>query len=176
MKYRLIAGTINQYQPEEGFTNIHMDISPRGIWLGDLKFAVLPDVIGNIANMPDFRDEMFDAVRLHHVLEHLDYDSAISALHETWRVLKPGGILDIEVPDFDRVVRAWIAGELDDKGLQQWVYGEQLKNHEPGDSHRWGWWETPLRRELQIAGFEVGEREETGLALRFVATKPRVEE
>lgn len=176
MRYRLIAGTINRYEPEEGWTNIHMDVSPRGIWISDLSFAVAPEVIGDIANMVDFRDEMFDAVRLHHVLEHLDFESARNALAETFRVLKPLGTLDIEVPDLDRVTRAWHAGELDDKGFQQWVYGEQLKNHEPGDSHRFGWWEKPLRWELTQAGFEVGDREETGLALRFVATKPEADE
>jgi predicted SAM-dependent methyltransferase len=172
VKYRLIAGTINRYPDTEEWTNVHMDVSPRPIWMGDLRFAVLPDVVGNIANMVDFRDEMFDAVQLWHVLEHLSYPGAVSALAETFRVLKPLGELDIEVPDLDRVTRAWHAGELDDAGFQQWVYGEQLNNHEPGDSHRFGWWEKPLRWELTQAGFEVGDREDTGLALRFIATKP----
>jgi predicted SAM-dependent methyltransferase len=126
--------------------------------------------------MVDFRNEMFDAVRLNHVLEHLDYAQAVRALEEAFRVLKPLGELDIEVPDLDRVVGAWLAGELDDDGFQQWVYGEQLKNHEPGDSHRFGWWEKPLRWELTQAGFEVGDREDTGLALRFIARKPEAEE
>ena len=176
MKHRLIAGVINRYQPEEGWVNLHMDISPRPIWIGSLEFAGLPDVIGDIANMVDFRDEMFDEVRLHHVLEHLDRVSANSALRETLRVLKPGGNLDIEVPDMLRVVNAWLADELDDAGFQQWTYGEQLAHHEPGDSHRYGWTETALRAELRAEGFQVGDREETGLALRFIATKPAVEE
>jgi ubiquinone/menaquinone biosynthesis C-methylase UbiE len=176
VRYRLIAGTINRYEPEEGWTNVHMDVSPRPIWMGDLRFAVLPDVIGSIASMPDFRNEMFDAVQLWHVLEHLSYDDANDALAEVFRILKPLGVLDVEVPDVARVVDAWLAGQLDDDGFQQWIYGEQLPRHEPGDSHRWGWWEPTLRAALHVAGFQVGEREETGLALRFIATKPEVEE
>jgi predicted SAM-dependent methyltransferase len=127
--------------------------------------------------MVDFRDEMFDEVVMHHVIEHLPLREARSAFSETLRVLKVEGTFDIEVPDIDRVVRAWLADELDDDGFQQWVYGEQLTNHEPGDSHRYGWTESNLVRELNEAGFRLDHpREETGLALRFIARKPEQEE
>jgi predicted SAM-dependent methyltransferase len=174
MRFRLIAGTINRYQPEAGWINVHMDVSSRPIWITELSFAGLPDVVGDVANMVDFRDEMFDEVRMHHVIEHLPLERARSAFHETWRVLKPHGTFDIEVPDLDRVVRAWLADELDDGGVQQWLYGEQLANHEPGDSHRYGWTERNLIRELSDANFMLNPREETGLALRFIAQKPEM--
>lgn len=175
MKARLIAGTINVYEAEPGWTNVHLDISPRPIWLGALSLAVLPDVVCDIADADQvhatFREGMFDEVRMHHVLEHVPRKAATAALANVAWLLGDGGVLDLEVPDMLRVVKAWLDDDLDDAGMEQWVYGEQLAHHEPGDSHRAGWTETALRAALLEAGFKVRAREETGLALRFVAKR-----
>lgn len=174
MKYRLIAGTINDYAPEPGWVNIHLDVSNRPIWHGGLQFAVQPDVVADIgsnASMAQFRGAMFDEVRAHHVLEHLAYPRALNALSHFERILKPDGILDIEVPDLLRVVRAWLNDEINHDDAMQWLYGEQLGIHEPGDSHRFGWTEPLLRDALETRGFAAGDRLETGLALRFRAQR-----
>lgn len=169
MKLRLCAGVINHYVPEEGWQNVHLDISDRGIWHPELGTFVRPEFIGDIANMIDFRDSMFDEVRLHHVLEHLTFDRGRVALGEIHRVLKPGGILDIEVPDMDRIIEAWKMGRHQPADLQQWIYGEQLPHHEPGDSHRYGYSGPVLKSCLQDAGFRIVEEPETGLAVRYRA-------
>lgn len=172
MKVRGYFGTINYHPDEDGWRNVDLDISGRGVWDRELEMAVAPDFVADIAALSDFRAETFDEIRAHHVLEHLSRDRAEQALSELHRVLVPGGTLDIEVPDVGRVCSAWARDEIDHPTLTQWLYGEQLPNHEPGDSHRYGWTEDLLRAALTVAGFSVGEREETGLALRFVARKP----
>jgi SAM-dependent methyltransferase len=49
-----------------------------------------------------------DAVYHSHVLEHLDRPVAREFLQETLRVLKPGGICRIVVPDFEFLCRAYV--------------------------------------------------------------------
>jgi len=171
MKRRLIAGTINRYYPEPGWVNVHIDISDRGIWDAQLNHVVQPEFVGSIAEMPMFEDGEFDEIRCHHVLEHLHPDWANQAMREAWRVLKPGGVYDVEVPDADRIARAWCAGEIVLWEMAQWMLGEQLPNHEPGDSHRALFTEASLRERLSAAGFEPGESLPTGLAVRFRAEK-----
>lgn len=175
MKHRLIAGTINHWPDEGGWQNWTLDVSPRPVWSSDLSIAVLPNFVGDIAGgLPEFRDEMFDEIRCHHVLEHLPYTRAAYACLTFHRILVPRGWLDVEVPDFERIGRAYFAGELDFDGLQQWLHGEQLKGHESGDSHRTSWTEVELRAILARAGFDAAvgiEREETGLALRLRVQK-----
>jgi len=53
------------------------------------------------ARMIPFQDEVFDEVLCIHFLEHLYWNSIPIALSEMNRVLKFGGILLVEVPDFD---------------------------------------------------------------------------
>lgn len=52
---------------------------------------------GSVTALP-FEDESFEAVVLADVLYHLDDDDG--ALSETWRVLKPGGALIVNVPAY----------------------------------------------------------------------------
>ena len=46
-----------------------------------------------------------EEIRLHHVFEHFTRASALGLLAGWWTWLVPGGLLRIEVPDFDRT--AW---------------------------------------------------------------------
>jgi len=50
-----------------------------------------------------FPDNSFDAVYSSHVLEHFTKAQAAALLNEARRVLKPGGILRIVVPDFENI-------------------------------------------------------------------------
>lgn len=59
----------------------------------------LPDLTltrGNIYALP-FPDDTFDGVILSEILEHLDDD--VAGLRDVWRVLKPGGVVAITVPN-----------------------------------------------------------------------------
>lgn len=56
-----------------------------------------------------FADGSVDAVYHSHLLEHLDRDVVPAFLAEVRRVLKPGGIHRIVVPDLERDARAYLA-------------------------------------------------------------------
>jgi ubiquinone/menaquinone biosynthesis C-methylase UbiE len=52
---------------------------------------------GNVLQMP-YPEAMFDTVLLISILEHLKPEEQTAAMHEIWRVLKPGGQLIYGVP------------------------------------------------------------------------------
>ena len=54
-------------------------------------------------------DDSVDAVYLSHVLEHIDRDQASGFLSEILRVLKPGGICRIVVPDLATICRSYLS-------------------------------------------------------------------
>jgi SAM-dependent methyltransferase len=60
-----------------------------------------------------FPDDTFEAVLATHVLEHLHPDVAGRCLRETYRVLTPGGVLRIAVPDLDAIVAAYDPADPD---------------------------------------------------------------
>jgi predicted SAM-dependent methyltransferase len=173
MRLRLIAGTINVYEPDAGWKNYHLDVTDRGVWDRDLNMAVRPEFIGDISNLVDFRDGMFDAIQAWHVLEHLPRERGNAALREFHRVLRLGGVLDIEVPDMVRVVAAWLDDELDDEGFAQWAYGEDIGD--PADYHRWPWTRNTLVAEVQAAGFKILEAPESGYAVHLICEALEVE-
>ena len=55
-----------------------------------------------------FEDGRFDAVYHSHVLEHLEPTAARRLIVECRRVLRPGGILRIAVPDLEQITRLYL--------------------------------------------------------------------
>lgn len=182
MKLRLIAGTINRYDPEPGWRNVHADISARPIHDGVANIFVQPDVYVDLSDrdaiVTAFHGSMFDEIRMHHVLEHIprepgagDSGSAARALENVYWLLRPGGILDIEVPDIDKVLTAWHDDELGIQGMEQWLYGERLGSS--ADAHRSIWNRTLLTVALEDVGFDEGLDDlSSGYSTRFTARKP----
>jgi SAM-dependent methyltransferase len=74
------------------------------------RFLALPDniLVHDLARGIPFPDRSVDAVYHSHTLEHLDRQSARGFLKEVLRVLKPGGIHRIVVPDLERLCRAYV--------------------------------------------------------------------
>lgn len=97
------------FKSDHGIDAIGLDILP----------AFKPDYIRDINRGLPFSNDTFDEIRIFHVLEHLggfapmypidNYDFAMNELH---RVLKPGGILDIEVPYWRDDIAVEAAGHI----------------------------------------------------------------
>jgi SAM-dependent methyltransferase len=66
-------------------------------------------LVYNLAKGVPFGNCSVDAVYHSHLLEHLDRDVAVEFLKEVLRVLKPGGIHRICVPDFERACKDYVA-------------------------------------------------------------------
>lgn len=67
----------------------------------------------SIESLPMFDDNSVDLVYSSHSLEYFDMDSALVALKEWHRVLKPGGVLRVSVPDFSKLAYIyWKTGDI----------------------------------------------------------------
>ena len=75
------------------------------------RFDSLPDniLVHNLANGIPFGDDSIDVVYHSHLLEHFDRDVAGEFLLDVKRVLKPGGIHRIVVPDLEIICSAYIS-------------------------------------------------------------------
>jgi len=57
----------------------------------------------------EFKDNFADLIYASHVLEHFSHKIVSEVLGNWYRVLKPGGILRLSVPDFDKLVDVYFA-------------------------------------------------------------------
>lgn len=89
-----------------------------------------------------YPNDVIDVVYHSHVLEHFSRSDAKNFLQECYRVLCPGGILRVVVPDLERIVRAYlialegaISGYVDSRSKHEWMTIElmdQMVRERPG--------------------------------------------
>lgn len=129
-----------------------------------------PQVRLRLPDLP-FADESASEIHLSHVLEHLDKWDGLALLKECLRILKPGGTIDIFVPDTLAVSRIYVLGmEQPDSPLLSvkdsdgnvtpwdardcdwlsWLFFYSPFQRHP---HKWSYDERTLTRVLAQAGF-----------------------
>ena len=120
------------YHYTQGWTNL------------DFKSAG-PDVIAwDLRKGIPFPDNNFDVVYHSHLLEHLAKNEAEKFMYDCFRVLSPGGILRVVVPDLECITRWYLhALELCLQGSKEWVpnyqwimlemYDQAVRNKSGGD-------------------------------------------
>ena len=97
----------------------------------------------NLVNGIPFATNYADVIYNSHVFEHFSKDGAVFFLSECWRVLKPGGIIRIVVPDLENIAREYIShlegALLGDKTAQnnyEWImlelYDQVVRNKSGG--------------------------------------------
>jgi len=59
-----------------------------------------PDIIHDIENRFPFPDNHFDEIRAFHILEHIRTEKKTFVMYEVWRILRPGGMVEIEMPTY----------------------------------------------------------------------------
>ena len=80
-----------------GWYNLEAEVGPYN----PNSFKLTPDCSFPIS------DASLHTVYTSHSLEHLDPETVKRVLLESYRVLKPNGILVIKIPDFEMVLEAW---------------------------------------------------------------------
>ncbi len=79
----------------------------------------------DFSRLPMIPDNALDMVYMSHVLEHIPRGKLMQTLKEMERVLKPGGIIRISVPDFDCIVRLYEAADRDIRPITPALMGGQ---------------------------------------------------
>ena len=122
-----------------------------GCFSAEVEPAEAPDRVVDVADMPGVADGSCDEVRVSHVLEHLEWPDSFKALAEFARVLKPGGVLKVSVPDVRLLLDSLASGESD-FGVVGLLYGMEERGG-TSDPYRYAFTEGMLRRLLTILGF-----------------------
>ncbi len=80
----------------------------------DIDPAVEPDIIGSLTDMSAVDSGSVDAIWSSHNVEHLYHHQVPIALAEFFRVLSPGGVALITLPDIQKVAEQVATGNLED--------------------------------------------------------------
>ena len=96
------------------------------------------DYVGDASGVLPFDNDTFDLIYASHILEHIPWQKTEQTLQEWVRVLKPGGWLEIWVPNVLKICMAFVEAEV--KGKYKRINGNKkaLHNeHARGDPCRW---------------------------------------
>lgn len=107
------------------------------------------DVCDDVRTLNEFKDNSVDLIFNSHLFEHLNKEDRIQALKTWYRVLKPGGILRISVPDFEAIAAHYFYWK-DLKYLQAMIHGSQKH---PFDFHYYSYDFATLAKLLEENGF-----------------------
>jgi predicted SAM-dependent methyltransferase len=93
---------------------IGTSFTPLDGWLNTDLILEIPGVVYLDATRRfPFDDNTFDYIASEHMIEHIDYAGGLAMLHESFRVLKPGGKIRIATPDL-RVITELCSSEKTD--------------------------------------------------------------
>ncbi len=124
-----------------GFVNVDAQPYPHVHYVHD-----------DITDLSMFADGGAELVYMCHVLEHVPRLEIFDVLSELKRVLRPGGVLRISVPDFDRLVEMYRATGSN----ADYVISPLLGSHaNPYDVHYWIFTKASLSVILRQAGFSM---------------------
>lgn len=138
-------------------------------WTNIYCAATGPDVVAHQLLHPlEFADNTFEAVYHSHVLEHMPKRYAPVFLRECWRVLQPGGILRVVVPDLEFAAREYLQqlhkaknGDQDEIAKLEYLtinLLDQMVRHRPGGELLNYWKQNPMPNEdfaIQVHGLEA---------------------
>ena len=125
------------FAPEQAFYKLFRNQKNLDYTTTDL-FSPLADVKADICDLP-FEDNQYDVILCNHVLEHIPDDT--KAMQELYRVLKPGGMAILQIPQdlsrattfadntiTDQKERAKIFGQYDHVRIYGRDYFDKLRS------------------------------------------------
>lgn len=134
-KIKLHLGCGNKHI--DGFINI------------DVRPLESVDLVEDITILKSFSKDSVDLIYSSHVLEHFGRNEYMSVLSNWYNLLKPGGVLRICIPDFEKVVEHYIENK-DLRILRGFLYGGQ---NYAQNFHYCTWDFNTMSEDLKLIGF-----------------------
>lgn len=156
---------------------------PAGFETCNLVDSGNADYIVDFLNNEIFNDNEFDLIYASHIVEHIPWYQTERLFSEFYRILKPGGVLEVWVPDGLKICKAFVDAELlgsndfkndgwyrfnDKKDPCLWAsgrlftYGDGAGTTDHPNWHRAIFSERFLKEMFSIAGFIHIERMQSG--------------
>jgi SAM-dependent methyltransferase len=137
-----------------GFVNVDMASN---------SYQKAPDVVADVFGALPFADGVADEVHAYHVAEHCYRWQIEGVLKEWTRVLKPGGLLVLELPCLDKVIHIFrTAAEMrraPPVNLTMWGLFGDPSWRDPAMCHRWAYSLGEMTGLMEEAGLKVEQHE-----------------
>lgn len=114
-------------------------------------------IISDLSKTLPFDNSSIDVLYHSHLLEHFDKNTGINFIKECMRILKPGGLIRIVVPDLENIVQSYLLnlheikkGNLEAKKRYDWTIVElldQMVRMTPGGEMLKYWNQSPMPAE-----------------------------
>lgn len=132
----------------ENFAPVTLDIEPR----------CQPDIVASMTDMSCIPDESFEAIYTAHTLEHVYPHEVRPCLWDMHRILKPGGVLLVVVPNLENVRATedvlYMSPSGPITGLDM-IYGHhKMVEESPFMAHKCGFIPSTLRGAIESIGFK----------------------
>ena len=124
----------------DGFVNV--DIQETAV--------IKPDLVCDILDLP-YAEDSVDEIYAGHILEHFHWTEGLEALRYWKSLLKPGGRISVVVPDFDYLVKEYLANPYPEK-LRE-LNDLYIYSHAQAYPHRYAYSADLLADALEEAGF-----------------------
>lgn len=108
------------FAPEQAFYNRFKKQKNLDYTTTDLE-SPLADVKADICNLP-FKNDLYDVILCNHVLEHIPDDT--KAMQELYRVLKPGGMAILQIPQDLSREKTFEDNSITDKKERAKIFGQ----------------------------------------------------
>lgn len=143
------------HRVKEDYFNIDAVYSPKAPRAPDLLYKFEFDDEGNLLKPIPLEDSCTSEILCIHMWEHFYRWCSDAVAKEFHRLLKPGGLLILELPDFYKCCLNVVENRQGKKPdqLQRWgIYGDPTTK-DVFMSHPWGWFSGELMEFLAKHGF-----------------------
>ena len=145
-------------------------------WINiDSVAACQPDLVHDISTPLPYDDLSVDEVLAQDLLEHFDKYVRFVVFYEWTRVLKVGGRITLQVPDFKKILKKYYKFGYDN--FVDFIFGENMWESKfyigHFGNHKWGYSKKTLPEFVKLFGIDLMSIETKGLNLFFVGEKIR---
>jgi len=120
----------------------------------DFRETKASDLIMDLTEPLEFKNNSIDEVLCAHVIEHLVKADGINLLREIHRILKPDSVLHLHLPLIDYLIENCYRPDMDHFQLISILYGIQRYK---GDYHKYGYTTKTISALLAETGFKILE-------------------
>jgi SAM-dependent methyltransferase len=96
------------------------DVTPSSWINSDIEAGPGIDISGDVLEGLPLEDDSIDYISSQHTLPELNVLEQVDALSELRRVLKPGGVLRLSLPDLDLAIQAYQSGRQEYFEIWDW--------------------------------------------------------
>lgn len=157
---------------------LHLGCGTKRIsgWINiDSVSACGPDLVHDLTEVLPYEDMSVDEILAEDLLEHFDKYLRYVVFGEWIRVLKIGGTITVQVPNFKKILFKYFKFGYDH--FVDFIFGENLWESKiyigHFGNHKWGYSEKMLKEFVQSFGVDPVGMERPGLNLRLTGIKRR---